>query len=175
MGSYIRIIPIVALLCATAQGASAQATDSSERAPSCEHDSQVVGSFERCALRLERDRLMRGVAGVEVSHAHLLRPVALSHYVVGDSARYYALAYEHETQLRYLFRGLGSGIIVAGIAALIAARCYSTSCPPPRMRGPSRALVESGLAVTLVSVPFRIRARRASALALKWHNAALAR
>jgi hypothetical protein len=175
MRSFVRIIPIIALLAAGASVASAQLSDTSHAAPRCGRDLKTAGSYMRCALWTDGRELKRGVPSEEVSHVHLLTPLALSHFVIGDSARRYALSYERNARRWLQFRYVGTMLITVGVLPSIRRPCQKPRCIGSYPSSMNRPLVVSGAVLDLASLSFKSRAAQASTQALWWHNAPLAR
>jgi hypothetical protein len=139
--NHLRIIPIIALLAASAPTAAAQLTDSSR----------------------------------ETSQVRLMRPSVLTRSVIGDSARFYALEYEHYERRRVEFALTGAAIMALGLVTAIPHPCQKPWCTVRPPASVNRPLVMAGGTLALASLVYRVRAAQASVRASWWHDASLAR
>jgi hypothetical protein len=143
-------------------------------------DSAGGASYRQCALWLDAGVVRRGAAGAIIARPGFFRPMPLTRVVSGDSARTHAARYEVNAQRSNV---LGAAATLLLVAAYVVADSYD--CAPVQFGICSNADDSHGVAVgalaigsglgLLASVPFGIRARRASARAIWWHNAQFAR
>jgi hypothetical protein len=141
---------------------------------SCQGTADSTTSYARCSLWLEDDRLFLGRPGEQVSHAETLRPVALSRYVAGDSARRYALRYERDMRSSLWLRLAGSAVVLTASVTGMRSRCAGGFWNGDRVTANDRILF-SGLAVELASYALRLRAEWEGTQAIGWHNGGLSR
>jgi len=170
-------VAVVAVALATGDVARAQsaADSTSPPATSCQRSAGIAAPYARCSLWLEGDQLYLGVRGEAVSHADMLTPVALSRYVVGDSARRYAVEYERDAR-RGLWLRLAAGAMMldASVTMLTRGRCVGTSDRGQHLCAGDRLFI-GGLAVDLASHLYTWRAEQEGTWALGWHNKSLSR
>jgi hypothetical protein len=156
--------------------AQSAAHSSSPPAASCQRSAGVAAAYVRCSLWLEDDYLILGKPGEPVAHADGMRPVALSRFVVGDSARRYALEYERDAG-RALWLELVAGVMIlkASVSVVTTPRCACASFFNQHPCPAAERMVYAGMAVDLASYLFKWRAEEEGSLALAWHNRALSR
>lgn len=175
MRSIARIIPIIALLTLNGPVASAQSGSATHESRPCGRDSTTAGPYERCMLWTSGSELWRGKPGEELSHARIVTPLKLSPFVVGDSARHYAVRYERNARTGLALKFGAVGLISAGLIAGIHRPCVKPQCVGSHPASVNKTLIASGLVVEVASLSFRFRARHAISAALSWHNALLTR
>jgi hypothetical protein len=139
-------------------------------------------TYDRCALRLDGSRLVRGVHGELVAKPGWFRPMPLAELVSGsDSALHYARRYE-EAAARASALSNGGGLAV--LTALGIAWAHDRSRPDAwpyasssndRWAVATGVLMLGGFVAEYASIPFVRRADRARARALWWHNRQFAR
>jgi hypothetical protein len=152
--------------------AQSAADSTSPPAASCQRSAGTAAPYARCSLSLEGDQLYLGTAGELVAHADGMRPVALSRYVVGDSARRYALRYERDARRGLWLRFVAGAILLdASVTMLTRPRC----APEQHACAATDRLFVGGLAVDLASHLYQWRAEQEGTWALGWHNRALSR
>jgi hypothetical protein len=143
--------------------------------PSCQRSAgAAAAAYARCSLWLEDDYLILGKPGEPVAHADGFSPVALSRFVVGDSARRYALEYERDAG-RGLWLELVAGVMIlkASVSVVTTPRCACASFFNQHPCPAAERMVYGGMAVDLASYLFKWRAEEEGSLALAWHNRAL--
>jgi hypothetical protein len=165
----------VALGFAGSGACPAQSVAGSSAAASCQRNAEGAASYSRCSLWLEDDRLILGSPGEQVSHAEALRPVALSRFVTGDSARHYALRYERDARRGLWLRLAAGAMMLTASVKAVQTRCVRRSWSDDNISGAGDRLFLSGMAVELASAAFRFRAEREGTRAIGWHNGALSR
>jgi hypothetical protein len=74
---------------------------------------RVPCSYDECALRVERNRILAGTAGREVGRFNLIGTVDLTALVAGDSATHYAVVFERK-QVSGGVLSLVGGLLVLG-------------------------------------------------------------
>jgi hypothetical protein len=111
----------------------------------------------------------------ETSHVRLVRPSALTRFVIGDSVRFYALKYERYERRRLEFALTGAAVIALGLVTAIPTPCQKPTCTVRPTASVNRPLVIAGATLALTSLVYRARPAEASMRALWWHNASLAR
>ena len=153
--------------------AQSAADSTSPPAASCQRSAGTAATYAGCSLWLEGDQLYLGVRGEAVSHADMLTPVALSRFVVGDSARRNAVEYERDAR-RGLWLRLAAGAMMldASVTMLTRGRCVGTSDRGQHLCAGDRLFI-GGLAVDLASHLYTWRAEQEGTWALGWHNRAL--
>jgi hypothetical protein len=177
MKHVLRIATAAVALCLTGAIPSARGQAPSAQLPCA--DSAGVGLYGHCALWLDGNVVRRGAAGEIVARPGFFRPMRLARLVSGDSARIYAARYETNTRRSIV---LGAASTLLFVAAYVIADSYdcarrifgicSRSDDADAVSVAALA-IGSGLAL-IASVPFSIRARRAGARAIWWHNARFA-
>jgi hypothetical protein len=145
-------------------------------------DTTAVASYRSCALHLTFTALRRGAADERVARAHWLRPVPLSRFVVGDSARAYAIRFErYDRRARVVSAGatlLMMGWVTAGLKMLCdpfpngAHQCTDGNANHAAV---VNDLLLAGVAVKVFSTTLSVDAHRMGDLAVWWHNSRLAR
>lgn len=175
MRSIARVIPIIALLAVNGPIAPAQPSGASAESRPCGLNSTTAAPYERCMLWTSGKELRRGKPGEELSHSRFVSPLALSPFVIGDSARRYALHYERNARRGLALKFVAVGLISAGLIAGIRTPCVKPRCVGSHPASINKTLIAGGLVVEVASLSFRYRARHAMAAALTWHNALLAR
>jgi hypothetical protein len=140
----------------------------------CGPDGQS-GTYANCALRIEHGRLKRGTQGEVLAKKPSLGPVPLTRFVAGDSARFYAMVYEDNTKRAAKFSVIGTTSLVFAYFAAHGHLCGRSTCSPATNRARSLGFVGVGVGLNLVSVPFWVRAAKASNHALWLHNSPLDR
>jgi hypothetical protein len=170
----MKAIVVVLVLELAGQVCRAQLASGSPPPPNCERGLSIAAPYAQCSLRLEGDRLL--VAGREapVSMEEPFRPVALSRFVVGDSARRYALQYEREVRTSMWLRFAGAAVMMAGSFRMMRQSPCGPHFPERQcMKFADSELFLLGAAVHLASYPLRTRGEWAGAKALGWHNGSL--
>ena len=175
MKSTIRVAIVILV---TSLAACARATVQTLPLPSqsltCGADGQS-GTYANCALRISHGRLIRGTQGELIAKKPALGPVPLTRFMAGDSARFYAMVYEDNTKRAAKFSVLGTTSLVFAYFADHGHLCGRSTCSPATNRARSLGFLGVGVGLNLVSVPFWVRAAKASNRALSLHNSALDR
>lgn len=168
------LVTIVALALAALDVSVAQSAADSSAAPGCERRAGAAASYARCSLWLEDDYLYAGRSGEPVAHGEGLNPLPLSRFVVGDSARHYALRYERDKRRAgWLELVAGAMMIEASVALVTQRRCTGTSYFNQHPCPAKERMLYGGLAVDLASFLVSSRAEGEGSWALAWHNRAL--
>lgn len=175
----MRLTVIVAgLLSIVARGpAAAQASPAPPR-PTCS-DSGVAGGgdYARCALWFDGRTVRQGVDGPVVAQPGLWSTLHLSRVVTGDSARAYALAYEHDMHAARTLSLIGTAFLVAGGVAIGSYDCGTRAPLGGCSNGDDVPYLTAdafliGSAVLLAIETRLVRsATRAAAQAIWWSNA----
>jgi hypothetical protein len=140
-----------------------------------------AASYDRCALRIDRNRIRQGTVARVVGESQLFRPVDLSRLVIGDSARAAGRTFHRNAIRADAAAYSGALLVVSGLAIGVKYHC-NPFLEPGNCRGASRvpstagrALLIAGAISTTVSFPFDRKATRALSLAIALHNARLSR
>jgi hypothetical protein len=167
---------VVLLSAATsALGAATPAHAHAQTAPAADS----ACTYERCALRLEGRRLLRGLHDERVTESRIFTPRRLLPFVTGDSARLYASRYERDARRASLLSGVGALLL---LGAYVGTRNLSSECGPSEgcaghdaLRVASGAAAVGAIVSFGASLRFGFGATRAESRALWWHNAQFAR
>ncbi|HYC51822.1 MAG TPA: hypothetical protein VEB19_11985 [Gemmatimonadaceae bacterium] len=158
-------------------GAGAQ--DAPQPATECAVGASAA--YVRCALWIDGARIRRGSDGAIVAQPGFFRPPRLARLVQGDSAVHYGRSFERNSSRSLVF-GVISGLLLG--TAWVVADQYN--CNPESMFGICTnndddealtigLLALGSLASGITSGVFQVKARRAGARSVFWHNANFAR
>ena len=146
----------------------------------CADSTSTMEGYTACALWYDGREVRRGADGESVGRPAFLRPIALTHLVVGDSAKIYAMKFERRTRQATGLLIAGEVLIAGGFAIANTDRCTtnpSGPCDSQRFDtgivGLASALV--GLGCEIASLPLMWSANRAIGKAIWWNNRRYAR
>ncbi len=149
--------------------------------PATECAAGASAAYVRCALWIDGARIRRGSDGAIVAQPGFFRPPRLARLVQGDSAVHYGRSFERNSSRSLVF-GVISGLLLG--TAWVVADQYN--CNPESMFGICTnndddealtvgLLALGSLASGITSGVFQVKARRAGARSIFWHNANFAR
>jgi hypothetical protein len=164
----------VALLAAVANPCMLRGQHATQSVPAA--DSSCT--YERCALRVEGWRLVRGSSGETVSKPGVFSSRHLLPFVAGDTARRYAAQYEQYARRASRLTTVGTLLFVAMYAGGQALDyCQSAHDCREYTAVNVGAVVAAlgGFAAFVTALHYGTRAERAQSRALWWHNARFAR
>lgn len=156
------------------RSASGQAPDMRPDTEAC-RDSVVTGMYRRCALMFEGNKVRRGSDGVVVAGQGLFGPPHLTRIVVGDSAMAYARLFERRSNQSMALLFLGGVVIGLSATQADCSGQYSGCAYDWGFGSPAFAMLLGGGILTGIGAHFQIRATRAGAKAVWWHNERFAR
>lgn len=166
------VLASAALLCASISGAQAR---DAVAAPACV-ETTSAGSLAGCPLELADGEVRRAGDWRIIARDGRLHVMPLSSIVDGDSARSYALQYEHEARIARRLLAVSYGLLAGSAAVALSYRCGGHTlggCSNPSdgyVLG-AASLLAAGLGTALAQIPFRGRAMKAAERAIMWHNA----
>lgn len=145
----------------------------------CADSANAAATYARCALMLEGGVVRRGIDAVAVGRPGVFRPIRLERLVVGDSARMFARNYERRARQGNFLTAVGAALMITGL--VISDEHNAPDCPPgifcedTRNETAAVGLVIAGAGISVISLPFHLKAQRASVRAIWWNNARFAR
>ena len=147
----------------------------------CAPNESPVSSYVNCALWYDGRELRRGSDGAIIERPGFWGTMHLARHLVGDSAQSYARSFERNTRRSQALNLTGFVLFLAGSSLLRSYECrpeptfgYCTTRDDEYVMG-SALLMGAGAVAWVVSAPFTLRAKRAAARAVWWHNAGFAR
>ena len=154
------------LAAATIAPSGKMLAQASVASPSC--------AYDQCALRVERNRILRGASGERVARLGVFSATSLSDLVSGipsDSALAHARIFDANS-------GRGSTLAFVGALTAGAALGVAHSRREQRLTGGTLtvfAIAFSGVVIEFVGVRKVVKARDALSRAIWWHNRELDR
>lgn len=139
-------------------------------------DTVTLRPYTTCPLLLDETGVRRGDDWRLIARAGLYRPMPLSVIFSGDSARQYALRYEHDMRIAGWMTLAGRGMLLGTTAVLLSCAWRGNACsgPPNSSAMPytasASALAAGSVALLVIQHRYRERAWWWAGEALWWHN-----
>lgn len=103
----------------------------------------------------------------------MLRPIALTQFVAGDSAKHYARLYERDTRWANRVAAVGTVLALTGFMATHV--CSTSVCTNGPRHGAPRVTEIVGVSLFAVAIPIKLYGRNQGYKAVSFYNAALGR
>ena len=172
---FVVFVSLAAMLAFPVAACVAQPGADTGQVAGCAPSAGVRPPFGRCALWFEGGELRRGSPGEIVEIEDVFKPVALSRYVIGDSAIVHARAYERDARQGLWVRFAAGAFMLTGSIMALTGRHDGPPYDCHRITLRHDGLVLGGLALDLLSHPLRWRGELEATRALGWHNRELSR
>jgi hypothetical protein len=155
-------------------GTLAAAQDTRADSEACRTEA-AVGAYHRCALWFEGNKVRRGSEGTVVAGQGLFGPPHLTQLVAGDSAMRYARLFERRSKQSMALVVIGAAVMVLSATQADCSGKYSGCEYDWSFGSPAFGILLGGAALTGIGAGFQVRATRAGAKAVWWHNERFAR